>query len=135
MNWRIKLAIAEGRHDELTPDMISRRLTPVNFAAIHATALSITSAIFDLLSSPYSLGWLQGIQQEAERVLAEEGGQWTKNGFARCHRSDSEIRESMRVSNFPTVNIVRKLMPAEGIENKAGGWRTPQGAPAWSGHA
>ena len=34
----------------------------------------------------------------------------------------------MRVSNFLAVNIVRNVMPAEGIENKAGGWRAPQGA-------
>ena len=128
ISWHIKLAMAEGRHDELTPDMISRRLMPVNFAAIHTTALTITSAIFDLLSSPHSPEWLEGIREEAERVLREEGGQWTKNGLARCHRSDSAIRESMRVSNFMALNAVRKVMPAEGIENKAGGWRAPQGA-------
>ena len=128
ISWHIKLAMAEGRHDELTPDMISRRLMPVNFAAIHTTALSITSTIFDLVSSPYSPGWLKGIQEEAERVLAEEGGQWTKSSLARCHRSDSAIRESMRVSNFLAVNVVRKVMPAKGIENKAEGWRAPQGA-------
>ena len=108
ISWHITLAMAEGRHDELTPDMISRRLMPVNFAAIHTTALTITNTIFDLVSSPYSPGWLKGIQEEAERVLAEEGCQWTKNALARCHRSDSAIRESMRVSNFMTVNIVRK---------------------------
>ena len=128
ISWHISLAMAEGRHDELTPDMISRRLMPVNFAAIHTTALTITSAIFDLLSSPHSLEWLEGIREEAERVLAEEGGQWTKTGLARCHRSDSAIRESMRLSNFMTLNVVRKVMPAEGIENKMGGWRAPQGA-------
>ena len=120
--------MAEGRHDELTPDIISRRLMPVNFAAIHTTALTITCAIFDLLSSPYSPAWLEGIREEAERVLGEEGGQWTKNGLARCHRSDSAIKESMRLSNFMAINVVRKVMPAEGIENKIGGWRAPQGA-------
>lgn len=34
----------------------------------------------------------------------------------------------MRVSNCPTVNIVRNVMPVEVIEIKAGGWRAPQGA-------
>ena len=128
ISWHISLAMAEGRHDELTPDMISRRLMPINFAAIHTTALTITSTIFDLLSSPHSLEWLKGIREEAERALAEEGGQWTKNGLAKCHRSDSAIRESMRLSNFMALNVVRKVMPAEGIENKVGGWRAPQGA-------
>ena len=127
LSWHINLATAEGRHDELTPDMISRRLMPLNFAAIHTTALTITNVIFDLLSSPDSPKWLQGIKEEAERVLAEEGGRWTKAGLARCYRSDSAIRESMRVSNFMTRTVLRKVMPAEGIENKAEGWRAPQG--------
>ena len=128
ISWHISLATAEGRHDELTPDMISRRLMPLNFAAIHTTALTLTNVIFDLLSSPFSSEWLEGIREEAERTLAEEGGQWTKAGLARCHRSDSAIRESMRVSNFMTRNVVRKVMPKEGIENVAEGWRAPQGA-------
>ncbi|KAL9135843.1 MAG: hypothetical protein Q9175_002948 [Cornicularia normoerica] len=127
VSWHINIATAEGRHDELTPDMISRRLMPINFAAIHTTALSVTNTIFDLLSSEYSLEWLEGIREEAERVLAEEGGQWTKAGLARCHRSDSAIRESMRISNFMTRNVLRKVMPEEGIENKAEGWRAPKG--------
>lgn len=127
ISWHINLATAEGRHDELTPDMISRRLMPINFAAIHTTALTLTNTIFDLLSSPISPEWLEGLREEAERVLAEEGGSWTKAGLARCHRSDSAIRESMRVSNFMTRNILRKVMPKEGIENKVQGWRAPQG--------
>ena len=127
ISWHINLAMAEGRHDELTPDRISRRLMPLNFAAIHTTALTMTNTLFDLLSSPSTPEWLEGIREEAERVLAEEGGQWTKAGLARCHRSDSAIRESMRISNFMTRNVLRKVMPEEGIENKAEGWRAPKG--------
>ena len=127
ISWHINIATAEGRYDELTPDMISRRLMPLNFAAIHTTALSITNTIFDLLSSEFSAEWIEGIREEAERVLAEDGGQWTKAGLARCHRSDSAIRESMRLSNFMTRNVLRKVMPEEGIENKTEGWRAPKG--------
>ncbi len=127
ISWHINLATAEGRHDELTPDRISRRLLPVNFAAIHTTGLTITNVILDVFSSASSPEWLEGIREEAERVLAEEGGQWTKAGLARCYRSDSAIRESMRISNFLTRNIVRKVMPKEGVENKVEGWRAPQG--------
>lgn len=128
ISWHINLAMAEGRHDELTPDMISRRLMPLNFAAIHTTSVTLTNIIFDLLSSPSSSEWLEGIREEAERVLSEEGGRFTKDGLARCHRSDSAIRESMRVSNFMTRNVMRKVMPKEGVENKVEGWRAPQGA-------
>ena len=127
ISWHIDLATAERRHDQLTPDMISRRLMPLNFAAIHTTALTMTTFIFDLISSPSTPQWLDGIREEAVRVLAEESGQWTKAGLAGCHRSDSAIRESMRISDFLTRNIQRKVMPQEGIENKVEEWRAPQG--------
>lgn len=127
ISWHINLATAEGRHDELIPDIISRRLLPIDFAAIHTTGVVVTNTLFDLLSSPSTPEWLEGLQEEAERVLAEEGGQWTKVGLTRCHRLDSAIRESIRISNFLTRTAVRKVMPKDGIENKAEGWRAPQG--------
>ena len=128
ISWQISIAMAENRQDELTPDMISRRLMPINFAAIHTTTLTITNCLFDLISSDPSKGFLEGIREEAERVLAEEGGKWTKAGLGRCHRADSAIRESMRVSNFMTRGVMRKVLLAEGIENKKEGWHAPQGA-------
>lgn len=128
VSWHITIATAEDRQDELTPDMISRRLMPLNFAAIHTTTLTITNILFDLISADSSQHFLEGIREEAERVLAEEGGQWTKAGLAKCHRADSAIRESMRISNFMTRGVMRKVMPDEGVENKAEGWRAPKGA-------
>lgn len=126
ISWHINLAMAEGRHDELTPDRISRRLMPLNFTAIHTTALTMTNTLFDLLSSPSTPEWLEGIREEAERVLAEEGGQWTKAGLARCHRSDSAIRESMRISNFMTRNVLRKVMPKKVSRTKRKGGELPR---------
>lgn len=34
----------------------------------------------------------------------------------------------MRISNFMTRGVMRKVMPDEGVENKAEGWRAPKGA-------
>lgn len=128
ISWHIGLATAENRQGELTPDMISRRLMPLNFAAIHTTTITITNCLFDLISSDPSEHYLEGIREEAERVLSEEGGQWTKAGLGRCHRADSAIRESMRVSNFMSRGVLRKVLPSAGVENKVEGWRAPQNA-------
>ena len=128
ISWQIAIATAEDRQDELTPDMISRRLMPIDFAAIHTTTLTITNVLFDLIASDPSKHFLEGIREEVERVLAEEGGHWTKAGLGRCHRADSAIRESMRISNFITLSVMRKVLPAEGVENKTEGWRAPVGA-------
>ena len=128
LSWHIDLAMSEHRLDELTPDIISRRLMPLNFAAIHTTTITITNCLFDLISSDPSKGYLEGIREEAERVWEEDGGQFTKAGLGRCHRADSAIRESMRVSNFMSRGVMRKVLPSKGIENKFEGWTAPQNA-------
>ncbi|KAL9099371.1 MAG: hypothetical protein Q9163_005119 [Psora crenata] len=127
LSWSIMLATAEGRQDELTVDMLSRRLMPLNFAAIHTTAISITNLFLDLLASEPSLHYLEGIRQEAAAILSEENGQWTKAGLARCHRADSAMRESMRVNNFMSRNVLRKVLLKGGIHNQAEGWHASQG--------
>ena len=128
LQWLITLADSEDRQDELTPDMISRRLMPISFAAIHTTTLTLTNCLLDLIASDPSRQYLEGIREEATRVLAEEGGHWTKAALAKCHRSDSAVRESMRVSNFMTRGLKRKVMREGGLENKAGDWLAPKGA-------
>ena len=127
VTWHIALATAENRQDELDTDIISRRLMPINFAAIHTTVLTATNVLFDLISSDPASGFLEGIREEAERVLAEEGGHWTKAGMGKLHRADSAVRESMRVSNFMSRNLIRKVLPEDGITNKAEGWHAPKG--------
>ncbi|KAL8737232.1 MAG: hypothetical protein Q9181_001886 [Wetmoreana brouardii] len=127
-SWHITLATAEGRHDELDPDIIARRLLALNFAALHTTAMGSINCLLDIIASDPSQHYMAGIKEEVSRVLAEEGGKWTKAGLNRCHRADSALRESLRVSNFMSRNVQKKVMPSLGIENNLEGWRAPQGA-------
>jgi cytochrome P450 len=128
ITWHINLATAENKLIELTPDMISRRLMPLNFAAIHTTVLTITNTLFDLISSDPEKGYLEGIREEASRVYAECNGIWTKAALAKMVRTDSAIRESMRVNNFMTRGLFRKVLSPNGVTNKAEGWSAPQNA-------
>jgi hypothetical protein len=128
LSWHIKMAMAENNTVEIDPVMISRRLMPLNFAAIHTTMLSMTNTLLDMLSSDPSKGVVAGIQEEVERVYAECDGVWTKASLAKLIRTDSAIRESMRVNNFMTRGIMRKVMQPGGIVNNAEGWSAPQGA-------
>ena len=125
--WTIALATAENRLDELDTDIISRRLMPINFAAIHTTTLSATNILFDLFSADPSKGYIDGIREEARRVFDEEGGHWTKPGLQKLHRADSAIRESMRLSGFMSRNVARIVLAEEGITNEAEGWHAPKG--------
>lgn len=128
ITWHIRLAQSEGRTKELKPDMIAKFLMPLNFAAIHTTTFTITNTLFDLLGSDPSKGFMEGLREEAERVFREENGTWTKAGLNRLVRADSSIRESMRVSNFLTRGVTRKIIATDGLKNDEEGWTAPYGA-------
>jgi cytochrome P450 len=127
LTWSIRLAQQEQRPSELHPEMIAKRIMPIEFAATHTTTVTGHGVVLDLLASDPALGYLDSIREEAARVLREEGGHWTKNGLARLYRLDSAIRESMRVSNFAQTLVERKVVAREGITNKAEGWHVPYG--------
>ena len=128
LSWHINLAVEENRPDELNADKMSRRLMVLNFAAIHTSTLTLTNSLLDIVSSDPVHGYVEGVREEATRILTEEGGHWTKAGLARAHRADSAIRESMRINNFSARGLMRKVMPREGITNPEEGWFAPQGA-------
>jgi len=113
--------------------MICRRLMPINFGAIHTTVFTITNCLFDLLAtSPVQehgtdIPPIQVIREEARAEYIASEGAWSKTSLARLIHSDSAIRESMRVSNFLTRGLQRKVMVKDGIENKAAGWKLPFG--------
>ncbi|TDZ16937.1 Cytochrome P450 monooxygenase gloP [Colletotrichum orbiculare MAFF 240422] len=128
ITWDIRMAKIEGNSFELDPYVISKRLLPIQFAAIHTTVLTGHSVVLDLLSSDPDKGFIDGIREEAERVLKEEGGRWTKNGLSRLYRLDSAIRESQRLSNFSCTLMERKVVAEEGITNVEEGWHLPKGS-------
>jgi cytochrome P450 len=128
ITWHINLAYAEDNLIELAPEMIAGRLLLVNVPAIHTTVLTITHTLFDLISSDPKKGYIEGIMEEVTRVYTECNGVWTKAALAKMTRTDSAIRESMRVSNVMTRGMLRKVMSPDGIENKVEGWSAPQHA-------
>lgn len=130
VSWHIRLATQEGRADELDPVRITQRLIPINFASIHTTVMTAHATLLDLLSADPAEGYLDGIREEAARVWAQEEsehGTWSKNGLARLLRTDSAIRESMRLSTFAQTLVGRKVVAREGVTNKTEGWHVPQG--------
>ncbi|TID17437.1 hypothetical protein E2P81_ATG08009 [Venturia nashicola] len=133
LTWHIRVAQKDNNQSELQPEMIGRRLLPINFAAIHTTVFTITNCLLDLvstksveengsLSSP-----LEVIRQEARAEYIASKGLCSKQSLARLVHADSAIRESMRVSNFLTRGLQRKVIAKEGIENKRAGWKLPFG--------
>lgn len=92
ITWHIRTAIAEGKQKELEPEMIAKFIMPIEFAAIHTTALTSTMLLFDLFSSDPKKKYVEGIREEAERLFKECSGVWTKPILAKMVRADSAIR-------------------------------------------
>ncbi|KAL2135049.1 hypothetical protein VTI74DRAFT_9969 [Chaetomium olivicolor] len=128
VTWLIRQAKAEGLGEELNAEMLSKRILPVEFAAIHTTVMTGFNLLLDLFSSDPALGYLDTIREETARVFAEESGTWTKQGLSRLHRTDSAIKESMRLSHFARALTHRKVVASEGVTNSAEGWHAPYGA-------
>ena len=127
ITWAIRLAQAEGNKAELVPETISKRLLPIEFAAIHTTVLTGQSWMFDLLSLPEASLAVDTLRTE---VLTHKPatGHWTKAALASLIRMDSSIRESQRLSNFAATLVERKVIARGGLHNPTYGWTLPQGA-------
>ncbi|QIW97801.1 hypothetical protein AMS68_003319 [Peltaster fructicola] len=128
ITWHIRTAKADGQAYQLNPDMIAKSILPIEFAAIHTTALTVTMTLFDLFSSPPSKKYIEGIREEAERLWKECNGQWDKPTLSKMLRADSAIRESMRVSNFLSRGVSRKILVPGGVKNEEEGWTAPEGS-------
>lgn len=127
VTWDIRLAMAEGKTFELDPVVISKRLLPINFAAIHTTVLTGHSWMLDILSSPPSERVVDTLLDE---ILAHKPptGTWTKQALTSLLRVDSSIRESQRLSNFAANLIERQVISPAGLHNPEYGWTLPRGA-------
>lgn len=136
--WHILSAYKENNNQEMDPEMACRRLLPLGFAAIHTTTFTITNCLFDLAASPtYSAAIkmdpnavhpLETIRYEALDTYLGSHKTWSRANIANMIRTDSAIRESMRVSNFLTRGLQRKVIAKDGLEYKREGWKLPQGA-------
>ena len=136
--WHIRSAYKENNLQEMDPEMACKRLMPLGFAGIHTTTLAITNCLLDLAASPtYSatittdsnaLNPLETIRSEALSTYLGSNKTWSKANLASMIRTDSAIRESMRVRNFISRGLLRKVIAKDGLENKREGWKLSQGA-------
>ncbi|EME83528.1 uncharacterized protein MYCFIDRAFT_137028, partial [Pseudocercospora fijiensis CIRAD86] len=137
LTWQIRLAKERGDAKEYDADWITRRLMPLEFAAIHTSSFTIANILLDLLGSDPKLGYIEAIREEAETVYREANGQWTKQDLARMVKTDSAIRESMRVSGFGVRGVQRKVIDKNGLKDEEG-WTAPYGSliatDVWTRH-
>lgn len=98
-----------------SPEKIMKRLMTVNFAAIHTSTLTATNMLFDLFSSSNAADNVQEIRQEILQVLSEHDGKWDKNALGKLIKTDSAIRESLRISTFMSHGMSRLVVDPKGL--------------------
>lgn len=100
---------------ERTAEKAVMRLMTVNFAAIHTSTFTATNVFFDLISSPNAAESIKEIREEVLQVLSENDGKWDKDAVARLIKTDSAVRESLRISTFLSTGMDRKVVSPDGI--------------------
>jgi cytochrome P450 len=135
--WYIQSLAEQGEERERNPEKIALRLMTLNFAAIHTSTFTATNILFDLFSAPPSAGFVEGIREEVETVLKENGGKWDKNVLAKMIKTDSAVRESLRISTFMAHGMNRLVVDPKGV-TMSDGLHLPQGTrlstPVWAIH-
>lgn len=124
--WYLKSVEDHPDPVERTPEKLVKRLMVVNFAAIHTSTFTATNILFDLFSSPTAAADAAEIREEIETVLAENGGKWDKNTIAKLIKTDSAVRESLRISTFMSHGMDRLVVDPKGV-TMSDGLHLPQG--------
>ncbi|CZT05742.1 uncharacterized protein RCO7_03910 [Rhynchosporium graminicola] len=115
VQWSIDHSYRKNDPSERTPDVISKRLNVVAFAAIQSSAITLTNLILDLGASPRITEYLSIMRQEVLAELAAEHGVWSKTALARMVTLDSTLRESMRLWGFVSRGVLKEVVQKDGV--------------------
>ncbi|KAH9841115.1 cytochrome P450, partial [Rhodofomes roseus] len=75
-----------------------------NFAAIHASSVTFTHALYHLAAKPAYTGLLR---EEIKRVVSEDEDGWTRAALGRMWRLESFLKESQRMNGVSRMAILR----------------------------
>ena len=121
IQWALHDAFSNDDPAERTPEMITKRLAVLSFAAIQSSVITITNAIFDIASSPRSVEFQHALREEVREVTSERKGQeWKRSSLLSMVRIDSALRESMRLWGFISRGVMKKVVKAEGVTIPSG---------------
>ncbi|KAH7327064.1 cytochrome P450 [Rhexocercosporidium sp. MPI-PUGE-AT-0058] len=115
VQWSIDHSHRKNDPSERTPDIISKRLNVVGFAAIQSSAITLTNLILDLGASPQIAIYLSIIRNEVLAELSAEHGVWSKAALARMVTLDSTLRESLRLWGFVSRGVLKEVSHKNGV--------------------
>lgn len=123
-----RLASRSTHKVDRNPSNLSARLLSVAFVVVHVSGQALQHGLLNILSPPATTcGVFDQLRAEAEEVYQRYAGEWSKAAVARLVKTDSALRESMRLSAFKARTVERIVVKEEGIVLPSGHF-LPQGS-------
>jgi hypothetical protein len=96
----------------LNIDSLTRRLSMVNFSAMHSTTITAINLLLDLIGSDTEDGTVEALRDEVYDVMGPDltSDCWTRHNISKLRRADSLARETMRLRNYGSRITFRKVM-------------------------
>ena len=121
VQWALHYAFADRDPLERTLELLSKRLAALSFASTHSTAVILTSALFDILSSPISIQLQQSIREEVCNITSKNPGkEWNRSSLSQMIQLDGMIKETARLYAFSARSISKKVIAPQGIDLPSG---------------
>ncbi|KAL9114712.1 MAG: hypothetical protein Q9227_001390 [Pyrenula ochraceoflavens] len=116
ITWALRDAYNDPDPSQRCPELITNRLVVLGFAAIQSSAITITNALFDIAASPSS----GLIQQELRSEAFSARPSWSRNVLSKMTKTDSLLRESLRLWGFVSHGITKAVVAKEGVTLPSG---------------
>jgi cytochrome P450 len=121
VTWALCDAYSGTDMTERTPEMITKRLAVLGFAAIQSSAITITNALFDIASSPSSVSIQETLRSEALGMATQHlSSPWTRASLAQMSQTDSVLRESLRLWGFVSHGVTKAIVAKDGVTLPSG---------------
>lgn len=102
-------AISRNDPTQLSTRLIADRTIIMNDVSLHGITFTVHHLLLCLVTSDPSLGYIEALREECKNALAEHGGKWCLQAVRSLKIMDSTIRESMRVTPFGSIAMVRTV--------------------------
>lgn len=121
IQWALVEAFSQDEQAERTPQMITKRLAVLSFAAIQSSTLTITNTLLDIAASSDSISIQSALRLEAlETAEKRKDNAWTRASLAGMAMTDSALRESLRLWSFVSHGVTKAVIAPNGLTLPSG---------------
>lgn len=109
LQWHIDYTRTFSPEDELTADLITKRILLFTIGAMVTPAMGLTHLVFNLFSAD-TPDLIDELRDEILTVMQQYQGQWSIEALNKMCKLDSAIKESLRISCFGTRVCARRVI-------------------------